>query len=347
MLTKIHAELVPGQVAYDVFWRRYFFRTARAMASSLNLAGADDSEEEDLGWDEDEDEDDEVEMSGSRDGSGGGNSSAEAGAASVPQVPSSLDHSPQMDEKLEELQLQNRKLQEELSIAQVEVSRLSSVLEDSSAKKSETDFASQVASAVADAEVCLKASLTAQHEARLQEAVATAVAATKEELRKSHETQLAEERSKCSALLESSTSLAEELESVRASLIKERATALATQKNLQERIDQLLHAAQKNGPGGSSDGPSFNTTRTEDAADQEGFVERGARGEMVNVGEAGDKAPLKQSASAPTPSVDKSSANQLVRNSTSHTNAVLDSATLAGAGGDSDESGEDWGDDWT
>ena len=55
MLTKIHAELVPGQVAYAVFWQRYFFRTARAMTSSLNLAGADDSEEEDLGWDEDED----------------------------------------------------------------------------------------------------------------------------------------------------------------------------------------------------------------------------------------------------------------------------------------------------
>ena len=153
MLTKIHAELVPGQVASAVFWQRYFFRTARAMTSSLNLAGADDSEEEDLGWDEDEDEDDKVEMSGSRDGSGGGNSSAEAGAAkSVPPGPSSLGHSPQMNQKLEELQAQNRKLQEELSTAQVEVSRLSSVLEDSSAKKGEIDFASQVASAVADAE---------------------------------------------------------------------------------------------------------------------------------------------------------------------------------------------------
>lgn len=342
MLTKIHAELVPGQVAYAVFWQRYFFRTARAMTSSLNLAGADDSEEEDLGWDEDEDEDDKVEMSGSRDGSGGGNSSAEAGAAkSVPPVPSSLDHSPQMDQKLEELQSQNRKLQEELSTAQVEVSRLSSVLEDSSAKKGEIDFASQVASAVADAEACLKASLTAQHEARLQEVVATTVAAAKEELGQSYETQLAEERSKCSALLESSASLAEELESVRASLIKERATAAATHSNLQQRIDQLLHAARsKNGLGGSGDAPSFNTTRTEDAADQEG--ESGAS--MVKVEEVEDKAPLKQSAGALTPSVDDSSANQIVRNPTSHAN---DSGTLAGDGGDSDESGEDWGDDWT
>ena len=56
MLTKIHAELVPDQLPYELFWQRYYFRTSR---TSINLGGdGDTSDEEDLGWDEEDEEDD-------------------------------------------------------------------------------------------------------------------------------------------------------------------------------------------------------------------------------------------------------------------------------------------------
>ena len=78
VLTKIHAELVPARVPYEVFWQRYYFRTSRA--SSLGLGGGgDSSDDEDLGWDEEDDDDDDDDDNNGG-GSGGGGSGGDGTA---------------------------------------------------------------------------------------------------------------------------------------------------------------------------------------------------------------------------------------------------------------------------
>jgi hypothetical protein len=373
VLTKIHAELVPDQLPYELFWQRYYFRTSR---TSINLGGdGDTSDEEDLGWDEEDEEDDNdnqkggeasnvqamvwatvspplpltslssASATGQQQERGGGQGCGKAVGGKATGEPSNLATSLPGDLKaLAALEERVNVLEGDLSearrdaesakaaeaAARIELQKLSAAFDKQQASHKAAVVAAseeaekRVVSAAAAAKAA-PSSFSSAASASAEQRVATAVAAALVEAAAAAEARqvaaVAEEKrkgeAKCGALLESSASLAEELEVLRSTLASERSAAAATETSLNARIQGLLlqvaNSAATAGEGSAA------------AADDDhdpGSDGSGLSGELVHASEAVGASPLPPASS---PAAERTPA----------------------LGDDSDEEEDGaWGDDW-